>query len=360
MFLQVSFSFLKPIYPISIRLPNHNFVTAKFSGTIKLGNLVLHNTLFVPDFSVHLVSISKLLSSNNCFIIFHQNNCLIVQMDTYQTIGVAKKYQGLFYLHSSSNNRASDSESNHLPSVFNNTSDSCNLWHMKLGHPSNKVFQTLATQYPDISFQFLDACDACAFAKQKRLQFSASKTKSSCFFHLIHVDIWGPISTTSIDGYKYFLTIVDDYSCFTWVLLLKHKTYVKTSLQNFIILIENQFSCTLKILRSDNGKEFSLNEFYATKGIFHETTCVATPQQNGIVERKHQHILNVCRSLLFQSKVLNVFWSYSIKLVVHIINRLPTPFLQNISPYEKIHSIKPDFANLKVFGCLSYSSSPTA
>ena len=129
------FHSLKPISPISIRLPNHNFVTAKFLGTIKLGNLVLHNTLFVPDFFIHLVSISKLLSSNNCFVIFHQNNCLIVQMNTYQTIGVAKKYQGLFYLHSSSNNNASDSESNHLPFVFNNTSDYCNLWHMKLGHP---------------------------------------------------------------------------------------------------------------------------------------------------------------------------------------------------------------------------------
>ena len=112
----------------------------------------------------------------------------------------------------------------------------------------------MASQYHDISFQSVDACDACAFAKPKRLQFSASKTKSSCFFHLIHVDIWGPISTTSIDGYKYYLTIVDDYSRFTWVLLLKHKTDVKTSLQNFIILTENQFSCTLKILRSDKGK----------------------------------------------------------------------------------------------------------
>jgi len=56
---------------------------------------------------------------------------------------------------------------------------------------------------------------ACAFAKQKRLKYSSSTSKSLHFFELIHVDIWGPISVSSIDGYKYFLTIVDDYSRFT-------------------------------------------------------------------------------------------------------------------------------------------------
>ncbi|XP_052726728.1 aldehyde dehydrogenase family 3 member F1-like isoform X1 [Vigna angularis] len=182
-------------------------------------------------------------------------NDAILQMDTYQTIGVAKKYKGLFYL--LSNNVTTTSELNISHSAFHNSSnDSCNLWHMKLGHPSNKVLQILASQYTDISFQSFDACDACAFAKQKRLHFSVSKTKSPCFFHLIHVDIWGPLSISSIDGYKYFLTIVDDYSRFTWILLLKQKSDVKNLLPNFILLTENQFSCKLKILRSDNGKDF--------------------------------------------------------------------------------------------------------
>jgi len=122
-------------------------------------------------------------------------------------------------------------------------------------------------------------------------------------------------------------------------------------------LTKNQFSYKLKKIRSDNGKEFLLNDFYNSKGIFHETSCVVTPQQNGIFERKHQHLLNVCRALLFQAKIPNIFWSYSLKLVVHLINRLPTPFLSNQSPYELVYSTKPDFSNLKVFGCLAYTSS---
>ena len=65
----------------------------------------------------------------------------------------------------------------------------------------------------------------------------------------------------------------------------------------------------------------------------------------------------MCHALLFQAKIPNIFWSYSLKLVVHLINRLPTPFLSNQSPYELVYSTKPNFSNLKVFGCLAYASS---
>jgi len=65
----------------------------------------------------------------------------------------------------------------------------------------------------------------------------------------------------------------------------------------------------------------------------------------------------VCHALLFQAKIPNIFWSYSLKLVVHLINRLPTPFLSNQSPYELVYSTKPDFSNIKFFGCLAYASS---
>jgi len=67
------------------------------------------------------------------------------------------------------------------------------------------------------------------------------------------------------------------------------------------------------------------------------------------------NIFSMC--FVFQAKIPNIFWSYSIKLVVHLINRLPIPFLNNRSPYELVYSIKPDFSNLKVFCCLAYASS---
>ena len=230
---------------------------------------------------------------------------------------------------------------------------------MELGHSFDNILKLLVSDHSDISSPSTIACDACAFAKQKLLKYSSSTRKSLQFFELIHVDIWDPISISSIDGYKYFLTIVDDYSRFTWIHFLKNKTEIRPLLPDFITLTEKQFSCKLKKIRSDNGKEFLFNDFYNSKGIFHETSYVATPQQNEIVERKHQHLLNVCRALLFQEKIRNIFWSYSLKLVVHLINRLPAPFLNNQSPYELVYSIKPDFSNPNVFCCLAYASSAT-
>lgn len=107
------------------------------------------------------------------------------------------------------------------------------------------------------------------------------------------MDIWGPYSLHSIHKHKYFLTIVDDHSRFTWVSLLKGKFQVQTLVQNFIVYIEKQHNAVVKVVRSDNGLAFALGNFYNAKGILHQISCVETPQQNARVERKHQFILNI-------------------------------------------------------------------
>ena len=98
---------------------------------------------------------------------------------------------------------------------------------------------------------------------------------------------------------------------------MKTNAETRKHLQNLINMIENQFNCHLKILRSDNGPEFLMTDFFNRKGIVHQTSCVETPQQNSIVERKHQHILNVARALIFQSHLPLCFLSYAVKHFVH-------------------------------------------
>lgn len=110
------------------------------------------------------------------------------------------------------------------------------------------------------------------------------------------------------------------------------------------------------MIRSDNVPEFMLREFYDEKGIIHHKSCVYTPQENGRVERRHQHILNVSRALMFQSKLPKKFWSYVVLHVVYLINRISTKILNNKSSYEVLYNEVPDLSTLKVFGCLSYAS----
>jgi hypothetical protein len=140
----------------------------------------------------------------------------------------------------------------------------------------------------------------------------------------------GPIVKTFIHGHRYFLTIVDDFSRFLWIILLiKTKSKVPSHVKNFIQLIYNHHNITPKFIRSTMDLNFSFLSFMLQNGLFIKKSCDKTPQQNGRVERKHQHILNVARELLYTSKLPNIFWSYVVLHAAFLINRVLTPILKN-------------------------------
>ncbi|XP_071704157.1 uncharacterized protein [Rutidosis leptorrhynchoides] len=116
------------------------------------------------------------------------------------------------------------------------------------------------------------------------------------------------------------------------------------NLVQFYNLLKNRFNVSIKIIRSNNGTEFcnsNVQSFCDSKGIFHQTSCSYTPQQNGIVERKHRHLLNVARSLMFQGGLPLTFWSECVLTAVYLINRLPTIVLAGKSPFECVFGYKP-------------------
>ncbi|KAL3376951.1 hypothetical protein AABB24_003396 [Solanum stoloniferum] len=157
------------------------------------------------------------------------------------------------------------------------------------------------------------------------------------------------------------LTIVDDYSRMTWVFLLRYKSEVVNFISAFINLVKTQFSATIKTIRSDNGLEFFNNQchtIFSSLGIVHQSTCVHTPQQNGIAERKHKHLLEIARALRFQAHVPLKFWGDCILTATFLINILPSTVLAGKSPYEIFHKHPPKLHHLRVFGCLCYATTP--
>jgi hypothetical protein len=136
---------------------------------------------------------------------------------------------------------------------------------------------SMHSDFPFIDVDNKATCDVCHYAKQKKLPFYSSFNKADKPFELLHFDIWGPIATQSIHGHSCFLTAVDDYRRYTWLILMKSKSETKTHVQNLIKLIETQFSVKTKCIRTDNGPEFFMNEFFAKTGIVHQTSCVETP-----------------------------------------------------------------------------------
>ena len=199
-------------------------------------------------------------------------------------------------------------------------------------------------------------CNVCPIGKQKRLPFLSSNNIFEFPFDLVYCDLWGPFSNPTMDGYKYFLTIVDDFSRCTCIYLLKSKSETQVLLSQFYVFVETQFNKRIKCIRTGNGTKFLMKNFFKSKGILHHLSCVETPQQNSMVERKHQHNLNAARALKFQSNVLLEYWGDCVLIAVYLINRLPYLVLGNKTPYEVLLGQVPSFSHLKVFDCLRYAS----
>lgn len=138
--------------------------------------------------------------------------------------------------------------------------------------------------------------------------------------------------------------------------MMKYKSDVLTLFPAFLKHIKTQYNTVVKAIRSDNTPELAFTKLIQDLGMVHQFFCAYTPQQNFVVERKHQHILNVARALLFQSNVPLAYWSDYIYTVVFLINRTPSIILQNKTPYQLLMNKEPDYSFLKSFGCLCYVS----
>jgi len=150
-------------------------------------------------------------------------------------------------------------------------------WHYRLGHPSNDVLDHICNDNADMQYIKTNICDFCHYAKQHGLVFHNSDSITQDSFDLVHVDIWGPFGVTSIRGYRYFLTVVDDHSRHTWIFLMKNKGETRSSIDSFVPYVKTQFNKFIRTVRSDNISEFDYKTLYNSYGILHQTSCVETP-----------------------------------------------------------------------------------
>jgi hypothetical protein len=138
---------------------------------------------------------------------------------------------------------------------------------------------------------------------------------------------------------------------------LKGKNKVFSCFKDFLFFAENQYSAKIKVFRSDNGTEYVnkiFSELLKSKGILYQTTCINTPEQNGVSERKNRHLLNVIRSLPFQNNVPKTYWSDAVLTATYLINRLPSARLRNMSPLKIFKGRKIDLDHIRVFGCTCF------
>jgi histone deacetylase 1/2 len=120
-------------------------------------------------------------------------------------------------------------------------------------------------------------------------------------------------------------------------------------------MVELQFSCKIKTVQTDGGGEFRPFTKYLTElGVVHRLTCRHTHHQNGRVERKHRHLVETGLTLLSQAHLPMQYWDHAFVTAAFLINRLPTPVLENQSTYYVLLNKQPDYKALKVFGCACF------
>ena len=123
--------------------------------------------------------------------------------------------------------------------------------------------------------------ESCQLGKHTCVSFPKrldQRTKSH--FELVHTDIWGPSRVESTLGFWYFISFIDDYSRCTWLFLMKTRAELFSIFQKFHAEIRTQFNTFIRILRSDNAKEYlsaSVYSFMSSHGILHQSSYAYTP-----------------------------------------------------------------------------------
>ncbi|RVW50235.1 Retrovirus-related Pol polyprotein from transposon TNT 1-94 [Vitis vinifera] len=196
------------------------------------------------------------------------------------------------------------------------------LIHSRLGHPSLSKFQKMVPRFSTLSSL---ACESCQLGKHTRVSFPKRlNNRAKSPFELVHTDVWGPCRTVYF-RISVFVTFIDDYSRCTWLFLMKNRAELFSIFQKFYAEIQTQFNVSIRVLRSDNAREYfstPFTSFMSQHGILHQSSCAYTPQQNGVAERKNRHLVETARTLF--SIVMFFFVLGGLVLTAcYLINRMP-------------------------------------
>lgn len=129
------------------------------------------------------------------------------------------------------------------------------LWHHRLGHSSVSRMKFLNKKVPGI-VEYDFSCIICSLAKQKKLPFPNNHLFSEKTFDLIHCDVWGPLSTLTIECHIYFLIVVNDFTRVTWVYILSWKSLFSVIYPQFFKLVKRQFNAKTKTICTDYDTKF--------------------------------------------------------------------------------------------------------
>ncbi|GJY84928.1 retrotransposon protein, putative, unclassified [Tanacetum coccineum] len=183
---------------------------------------------------------------------------------------------------------------------------------------------------PKLKFEKDHLCSACAMRKSKKKPHKPKcEDTNQEKLYLLHMDLCGPMRVASVNGKKYILVIVDDYSRFTWVKCLRSKDEAPDFIIKFLMMIQKV-------------------------GISHETSVARSPQQNGVVERRNRTLIEATHTMLIYAKASLFLWGEAVDTACYTQNRSIVRLRHGKTSYELLHDKPPDLSFFHVFGALCY------
>ncbi|KAJ9552305.1 hypothetical protein OSB04_016350 [Centaurea solstitialis] len=307
-----------------------NPTVGKISGKCKVskGKMTFDDVYYLEQLRYNLLSVSQ-VCDKKFGVFFTDTECLILapgfKIDESQVMLRTPRKDNVYCLDIEDASSLSP-----LNCLLSKTSVSeSSLWHRRMCHMNFKnmnllVKNNLVRGLPAKEFSCDDHCVACLKGKQHKSSHRSKEVNTiSSPLHLLHMDLFGPTNVMSIGKKSYRLVIVDDYSRFTWVYLLRTKDETSGLIKPFVIRMENKTN--LRVLR--------------------------TPQQNGVAERRNRTLIEAARTMLVDSKLPITFWAEAVNTACYVQNRVLTIKSKGKTPYELFEKKKPYIGFLKPFGC---------
>lgn len=341
----------------------------------ELETILLRNVLYSPSLRQNLISGTVIDKAGHSFV--GKNNVLTVFHKDGRKLFYGKNHNGLFivkpmYPKNVSNTNVSKSEnvnnvkrSNNNCSFSTGSDNSLSVWHKRFAHINTKYIVNTSLNasvngLPNLKHGEVK-CEPCKVAKSRRKTFKPiNRVRSNKPLQLIHMDLCGPLPNTAIGGYRYFLTITDDYSRKVNTYPVKEKRDVFKVFSGYQKRVERFLNHKIVSVKTDNGLEFCNKEFdkmFEELGIRAERTNVYTPEQNGVAERFNYTAVDAVKAILKDSGMGNHFWAEALLYFTYTWNRV-VHGNQKITPCELFGGHKPSVKHLKAFGTTAYLGVP--
>ena len=361
--------------PTSVTIGDGTEIHAVGLGTVELWLLVdgvarrglLSDVLHVPDLATNLFSVSR-ATQQGYVAHFTADGCRILSRDGV-VAAVAQREGNMYKLLCCPSPPPAAA---HIAAHQNNLE----LWHLRLGHVAHDSIRRLQDEQMVTGLESrrekqqhserVSPCAACLQGKQHSAPISsdAHATRATQPLELVHTDVVGPMNTPSVDGYRYYIGFVDDFSRKTWSLPMKAKSDALAVFKVFRASVEKLTGFTIRSLRSDHGGEYLSAEFRAylqQQGIAHQLSAPYTPEQNGVAERTNRTIVEMARTLIWHAQMPYKFWVDAVATATYIKNRCPHRAVDGrLTPEEAFTGKCPDVRHLRVFGCTAWVLVPDA